>query len=153
MVHPSVPCDAVPPSCMTKKKQNKTNKQKQKQTKKFFCYTPAGNNLGPVTSLVSNKTTATSWTLSWKEQAESRCQTDYYKVEYALINKDQCKEVDPPAWKDYGTVTDTEITIVGLDSYSTYEVLVYASNNFGAGKSASISDKTTESGSLYHFYS
>ena len=68
-----------------------------------------------------------------------------------MINKDQCKEVDPPAWKDYGTVTDTEITIVGLDPYSTYEVLVYASNNFGTGKSSSISDKTTESGSFIIF--
>ena len=118
--------------------------------KQNICCTPTGNNLGPVTSLVSNKTTSTSWTLSWKEQAESSCETDYYIVEYTIINKDQCQEVYPPTWKEYGNITDTKVTILGLDPYSTYEALVYASNSYGAGKSSSISDQTTESGIFYH---
>ncbi|XP_072048335.1 uncharacterized protein [Amphiura filiformis] len=101
--------------------------------------------LGPVQNLQTNVITSDTWTLLWDEQVESKCATDEYSIEYALINMDQCESYTDPERISFGTVPDTTVEISGLQAHSTYQVFIYPMNNFGIGEERSFEDTTRDS--------
>ncbi len=55
---------------------------------------------------------------------------DLYSVYYQLINRDQCENLQMPR-EHYWDGNDTSLTIIGLEPYSTYNVIVIAYNTLG----------------------
>ncbi|XP_072048352.1 receptor-type tyrosine-protein phosphatase kappa-like [Amphiura filiformis] len=86
---------------------------------------------GQVTSLTVNPISshADSLHVSW-DAPHPPCAVEY-KIEYQLVNSDQCDDTGGSKIT-FQTITGTAITINGLQAYSTYRVFVSAINSKGS---------------------
>ena len=75
--------------------------------------------------------------MEWSVQS-SPCPVDNYTIEYRLTNKDQCEPTNDAPRMTGLTVSTLTTTVIGLLSYSTYEVFVRAVNVYGEGPEASM---------------
>ncbi len=102
--------------------------------------------LGPVENLHTSEITSNSWILVWDEQTKSKCPTEEYIIQYALLNKDQCETYTDPDREPKETVQDTTVTISGLLPHSTYQVFVYPKNGLWYGVELPHEDVTKDAG-------
>ena len=87
--------------------------------------------------------------VKWDPVPRSCAQLIEYKVEYKLINEDQCLENINGALQLESVTNATQVTLEDLYQYSTYAIYVTTRfNNVNESKKASVNVTTGEIGEL-----
>ncbi|XP_033636492.1 receptor-type tyrosine-protein phosphatase T-like [Asterias rubens] len=96
----------------------------------------------PVENLSTNETEntlAVTWDAT--DVTENPCSL-LYKIEYELINRDQCEPISSPVRSAGVNQTTPGITLDGLDAYSTYTVYVWTWSEAGLSEERSLNSTT-----------
>ncbi|XP_071799455.1 receptor-type tyrosine-protein phosphatase T-like isoform X3 [Asterias amurensis] len=96
----------------------------------------------PVENLSTNETEntlAVTWDAT--DVTENPCSL-LYKIEYELINRDQCEPISSPVRSEGVNQTTPGITLDGLDAYSTYTVYVWTWSEAGLSEERSLNSTT-----------
>ena len=110
----------------------------------FSAHTPVEN----LSTNETENTLAVTWDAT--DVTENPCSL-LYKIEYELINRDQCEPISSPVRSKGVNQTTPGITLDGLDAYSTYTVYVWTWSEAGLSEERSLNSTTAGKGKRFTY--
>ena len=89
--------------------------------------------------------------ISWMPPSHAPCPISNYIITHALINKEQCRPMDPDVTRREASVDGVIYVIRSLSPYSTYVISVMAETEGSIGDALTVVRNTTSDGMWFRF--